>query len=55
MAYVQNGVLPLIQRGWLEVVTVGRGRGARTVWRLIVGEMIDDPGEVFEDMVNEAA
>lgn len=48
MAYVQNGVLPLTERGWLEVVTVGRGRGARTVWRLLVGE-------VFEDIVNDAA
>ncbi|MGW0081510.1 hypothetical protein [Streptomyces sp. NPDC003393] len=40
MAYTQRGVEALTKAGWLEVETTGAKRGAKTTFRLLVG----DPG-----------
>lgn len=41
-AFVERGRDVLVDLGWLEVETVGRGRGARTTWRLMPGACADD-------------
>lgn len=48
-AYVQRGVRALIELGWLEKQVVGKGRGARTTWRLLPGELT--PWEAWLDSI----
>lgn len=51
-AYVEGGVKVLKAAGWLEVETVGKGRGARTSFRLLPGDpgvRIDLPDPVEAD------
>jgi hypothetical protein len=40
VAFVQAGVKVLEEHGWLERETTGKGRGAVTVWRLMVGPAV---------------
>ncbi|GAB3875257.1 hypothetical protein GCM10028802_11140 [Terrabacter terrigena] len=42
-AYVEQGVRTLERWGWLEVLTTGAGRGARTTFRLLAGGRVADP------------
>ncbi|MFI2504567.1 hypothetical protein [Streptomyces sp. NPDC018972] len=39
IAYTQRGVEALTKAGWLEVETTGAKRGARTTFRLMVGDV----------------
>lgn len=38
MAYTQRGVAYLVESGWLEVATTGRGRGASTAFTIAAGQ-----------------
>ena len=40
-SYTERGAKVLAEAGWLEIETVGRGRGARTTFLLCVGERVD--------------
>ena len=42
VAYTQRGITCLVEAGWLQVETVGAGRGARTTFYLMPGDPSSD-------------
>ncbi|MEU5519543.1 hypothetical protein ABZ759_02260 [Streptomyces sp. NPDC047860] len=47
--YTERGVRALVDSGWLEVETTGAKRGAKTTFRLLVGELSVDALTSIDD------